>query len=163
MKKLWNMKVTIIPIGIGALGTVTNGFLNGLEEWELVNKCRPSKQHYWEQPEYREETLRLKEPCCHSNSSERQSANADVKNTPGGNDNNYNNRLFVKVYDTKYSYLKQYIHNSMVYTIYFYTTILCTFTWFQIFRSNTINLNSILWCQVFLYYKIIYTQSYIFK
>ena len=30
-KKLWNMKVTIIPIGIGALGTVTKGMVQGLE------------------------------------------------------------------------------------------------------------------------------------
>ena len=27
MKKLWNMKVTIIPIVIGAFGTVTKGLL----------------------------------------------------------------------------------------------------------------------------------------
>ena len=30
VKKLWNMKVTIIPIVIGALGTVTKGQLKGL-------------------------------------------------------------------------------------------------------------------------------------
>ena len=30
MKKLWNMKVTIIPIVIGAIGTVTNGLKQGL-------------------------------------------------------------------------------------------------------------------------------------
>ena len=30
MKKLWNMKVTIIPIVIGAFGTVTEGLLKGL-------------------------------------------------------------------------------------------------------------------------------------
>ena len=31
LKKLWNMKVTIIPIVIGAIGTVTKGLLKGLE------------------------------------------------------------------------------------------------------------------------------------
>ena len=31
LKKLWNMKVTIIPIVIGAFGTVTKGLLKGLE------------------------------------------------------------------------------------------------------------------------------------
>ena len=31
LKKLWNIKVTIIPIVIGALGTVTKGLLKGLE------------------------------------------------------------------------------------------------------------------------------------
>ena len=35
LKKLWNMKVTIVPIVIGALGTVTNGLLNGLEDLEV--------------------------------------------------------------------------------------------------------------------------------
>ena len=31
-KKLWNMKVTIIPIVIGVFGTVTKGLLKRLEE-----------------------------------------------------------------------------------------------------------------------------------
>ncbi len=31
LKKLWNMQVTIIPIVIGAFGTVTKGLLKGLE------------------------------------------------------------------------------------------------------------------------------------
>ena len=35
LKKLWNMKVTIIPIVIGAFGTVTKGLLNGLEDLEV--------------------------------------------------------------------------------------------------------------------------------
>ena len=32
LKILWNMKVTIVPIMIGALGTITKGLLNGLED-----------------------------------------------------------------------------------------------------------------------------------
>ena len=35
LKKLWNMKVTIIPIVIGAFGTVTKGLLKGLEDMEV--------------------------------------------------------------------------------------------------------------------------------
>ena len=35
LKKLWNMKVTIIPIVIGAFGTVTTGLLKGLEDLEV--------------------------------------------------------------------------------------------------------------------------------
>ena len=35
LKKLWNMKVTIMPIVIGAFGTVTNGFLKGVEDLEV--------------------------------------------------------------------------------------------------------------------------------
>ena len=34
-KKLWNMQVTIIPIVIGAFGTVTKGLLKGLEDLEV--------------------------------------------------------------------------------------------------------------------------------
>ena len=35
LKKLWNMKVTIMPIVIGALNTVTKGLLRGLEDLEV--------------------------------------------------------------------------------------------------------------------------------
>ena len=35
LKILWNMKVTIIPIVIGAFGTVTKGLLKGLEDLEF--------------------------------------------------------------------------------------------------------------------------------
>ena len=35
LKKLLNMKVTIVPIVIGALGTITKGLLKGLEDLEV--------------------------------------------------------------------------------------------------------------------------------
>ena len=35
IKKLWNMKVTIVPIVIGAFGTVNKGLLKGLEDLEI--------------------------------------------------------------------------------------------------------------------------------
>ena len=35
LKKLWNMKVTFIPIVIGALGIVTEGLIKGLEDLEI--------------------------------------------------------------------------------------------------------------------------------
>ena len=35
LKKLWNMQVTIIPIVIGAFGTVTKGLLKGQEDLEV--------------------------------------------------------------------------------------------------------------------------------
>ena len=35
LKKLWNMKVTIVPIVISALGTITKGLLKGLEDLEV--------------------------------------------------------------------------------------------------------------------------------
>ena len=38
LKKLWNMKVTIIPIVIGAFGTVTKGLLKSLEDLEVGDR-----------------------------------------------------------------------------------------------------------------------------
>ena len=35
LKKLWNVQVTIIPLVIGAFGTVTKGLLKGLEDLEV--------------------------------------------------------------------------------------------------------------------------------
>ena len=35
LKKLWNMKVTIVPIVIGAFGTVTKGLLKDLKDLEV--------------------------------------------------------------------------------------------------------------------------------
>ena len=35
IKKMWNMKVTIVPIVIGALGTITKRLLKGLEDLEV--------------------------------------------------------------------------------------------------------------------------------
>ena len=38
LKKMWNMKVTIIPIVIGAFGTVTKGLLEELEDLEVGSR-----------------------------------------------------------------------------------------------------------------------------
>ena len=35
LKRLWNMKVTIEPILIGAFGTITKGLLKGLEDLDV--------------------------------------------------------------------------------------------------------------------------------
>ena len=35
LKKLWNMKVTVIPVVIGALGIVIKGLVNGLVDLEI--------------------------------------------------------------------------------------------------------------------------------
>ena len=40
LKKLWNIQVTIIPIVIGAFGTVTKGLLKGLEDLEVVGRVK---------------------------------------------------------------------------------------------------------------------------
>ena len=47
LKKLWNMQVTITPIVIGALGTVTKGLQRDWRTWKLADGWRLSKrQHY---------------------------------------------------------------------------------------------------------------------
>ena len=43
LKKLWNMKVTIVPIVIGALGTVTKGLLKGLEDLEVGGRVETTQ------------------------------------------------------------------------------------------------------------------------
>ena len=40
LKKLWNMKVTIVPIVIGAFGTITKGLLKGLEDLEVDERVK---------------------------------------------------------------------------------------------------------------------------
>ena len=36
----WNLKVTIVPIVIGALGTITKGLLKGLEDLEVGGRVK---------------------------------------------------------------------------------------------------------------------------
>ena len=43
LKKLWNMKATIIPIVIGAFGTVTKRLLKGMEDLEVGGRVDPSQ------------------------------------------------------------------------------------------------------------------------
>ena len=38
LKKLWKIKVTIIPIVIGALGTVTKGLIQGLGDLKITGR-----------------------------------------------------------------------------------------------------------------------------
>ena len=38
LKKMWNMKVTIVPTVISALGTITKGLLKGLEDLEVSGR-----------------------------------------------------------------------------------------------------------------------------
>ena len=59
--------------------------------WRLEEERRLSKlHHYWERPDYWEESWRLEDTCCHSDFSERPSVDADVKNSGGVNNNNNN-------------------------------------------------------------------------
>ena len=40
LKKLWNMKVTVIPFVIGALGKITKGLIKGLEDLEIRKQMK---------------------------------------------------------------------------------------------------------------------------
>ena len=77
MKNVWNMKVTIVPIVIGVLGTITKGLLKGMEDLEVGG---------WEEAIQTTALLRtarilrrVRETCRHSDSSEKPSVNADGK------------------------------------------------------------------------------------
>ena len=88
LKKLWNMKMTFIPVVIGALGTVTEGLVKGLEDLEIRGRVETIQlQHCWDRPEYWEAYWRLAGTCSHSNSSEKPSANAGLKNSKRSNNN----------------------------------------------------------------------------
>ena len=43
LKKLWNMKIAIIPIVICAFGTVTKGLLKGLEDLEVGGRVETTQ------------------------------------------------------------------------------------------------------------------------
>ena len=44
LKKLWNMKVMVIPIVIGSLGTVTKALLQVLDDLEITNGDHPNNR-----------------------------------------------------------------------------------------------------------------------
>ena len=78
LRKPWNMQVTIIPI-VNLFGTVTKGLLRGLEDLEVGGRVETIQTTSF----LRTARIlrRVLETCFHSNSSERPSANADVKNS----------------------------------------------------------------------------------
>ena len=76
---MWNMKVMVRPIVIGAFSAMTKGLVQGQEDMEIRGWME-------DQPEYYEESWRIEETCCHSDSSGKPSANISVKNS-------HNNKL----------------------------------------------------------------------
>ena len=76
------MRVKIVPIVIGAFGTVTKGLLKLLEDLEVRGRGNIIQTtELLKRPEYWEESWRLEETCCRSGSRERPSAETDVKNS----------------------------------------------------------------------------------
>ena len=77
--------MTIVPIVIGALGTVTKGLLEGPEDLEVSGRVETIQMTAL----LRTARIlrRVLETCCHSNSCEKPSANTDVKNSKRVNNN----------------------------------------------------------------------------
>ena len=73
------MNVTIIPIVIGAFGTVTKGLLKGLEDLEVGGRVETIQTTAL--LKMARILRRFLETCCNSISSEKPSANADVKSS----------------------------------------------------------------------------------
>ena len=84
---MWNIKATVLQIVIGALGTVTKGLVKGLGGQGHTETSRDHSNYFMIEigQNIEEESWRLEEACCHSNSSKRTSANIDVKNAHGVN------------------------------------------------------------------------------
>ena len=72
----------IIPIVIGAFGTVTKGLLKGLEEFEVGGRVETIQTTaLLKTDRIVRRVLETWETCCHSNSSERPSAKTNEKNS----------------------------------------------------------------------------------
>ena len=84
LKKLWNIKVAIIPIVIGALGTITKGLIQGLEGLQITGREETIQTNaLLRLARIRRRVLETRGDLLSLNSSERPSANADMKNPQG--------------------------------------------------------------------------------
>ena len=75
------MQVTIILIVIGTFGKVTNRFLKGLDDLEVGGRGESIQTTTLLRTETEKSPGDMRETCCHSNPSEKPSANPDVKNS----------------------------------------------------------------------------------
>ena len=84
----------LIPIVIGARGTVTRGLIQGLEDLEIREQVEAIQTTaFLDQPEYCEESWRLDMTCSHWNSSEKPLAHAGMKNSQKSNNNKSENTI----------------------------------------------------------------------
>ena len=80
LKKLWNMKITDIPIVIGALGTVIKELVKELEDLEIRGWVETiGTICLLRSDRILRRDLETWETCYHPNSSEKSSANTSVK------------------------------------------------------------------------------------
>ena len=110
-KKLWNMKMTIIPIVIGAFDTVTKGLLKGLEDLEVGGRVETIQTTtlLWMVRILRR-VLETWENLLSLKLQWKTSANADVKNFKRDNNNNNNNESenLINIINTKAIHLVRY-------------------------------------------------------
>ena len=80
-KKNWNMKEMIIPIVIGALGTVSKGVIQGLKDLEITGRVETNQTTAL----LRSARIprRVQETWGHSNFNEKPSANTYMNNSQG--------------------------------------------------------------------------------
>ena len=99
LKKLWNMKVTIVPIVIGALGTITKGLLKGLEDLEIGRRVETIQTRaLLRTARILRRVLETWGSLLSLKLSVKPSVNADVKNSKGvsnNNKNNFNTRVYM--------------------------------------------------------------------
>ena len=79
-KKLRKMRVTVIPVVTSVLGTIPRGLVTRLKDLDRGQVETIQITSLLDRPEYWEESRRLEKTLCHSNSSEKPSANTGVKN-----------------------------------------------------------------------------------
>ena len=92
-------KVTIIPIVIGALGTVMEGLVLGPEDLEITGRAETIQTIVlFRSARILRRVLETWGDFCHSNSSENPSANAGVKNSQKRTNNNNNNNNWYNSY-----------------------------------------------------------------
>ena len=79
-QKLWNIKGTVIPIVVGALGKIPKGLVKELEDLEISGQVETiHTTALLNRLKCCEEAWGHEEACCHKNSSEKTSANAGIK------------------------------------------------------------------------------------
>ena len=98
LKKLWNMKVTIVPIVFGAFGTITKGLLKGLDDLEIGGRVETIQMTALIRTA--RIVTRVLETWCHSNSSEKPSTNTDVRNSKGVNNNKWDSQNYLEFWRT---------------------------------------------------------------
>ena len=80
LENLWNIKVTVISIVMGALGTIPNGLVQGLEYLEIREQVATIQTIALRLSRTWRKSWRLEETWCHLNTSENPYAITGVKN-----------------------------------------------------------------------------------